>query len=76
MRQLIGTVILTVLGFALTVNGSLIGLLLLALGVSAIAFAVYPTPFGTPGFVAAMLVGSVVLGALLVAGIDGFFDDC
>ncbi len=76
MRQMIGTVILFSLGLALTANGSWFGMVLLAFGISAIAFAVHPSPFGMPGFVAAMLVGSVVLIALLAAGIDGFFDDC
>lgn len=76
MRQMIGTVILFSLGLVLTANGSWFGMVLLAFGISAIAFAVYPSPFGMPGFVAAMLVGSVVLIAFLAAGIDGFFDDC
>jgi hypothetical protein len=58
-------------------SGLFFGLVPLALGISAVLFFIAPhMPLSIPGYVAAMLLGSIVLVALLAVGIDGFIDDC
>jgi|WetSurSiteA1Bulk_404760.scaffolds.fasta_scaffold153885_1 hypothetical protein len=61
MRQLIGTTLILIAGIVFLAGGSLFGLVLLALGVSAIAFVINPqSPAGIPGGMTAMLIGSIV----------------
>lgn len=77
MRHLIGTAILFAAGVAFLSSGWLIGLIPLALAISALLFFIAPHfPLGVPGYLAAMLLGSIALVALLAVGINGFFDDC
>lgn len=77
MRYLIGTVALFAAGMVFLSMGHFFGLVTLAFGISALLYLMTPqSPFGVPGYAAAMLVGSLVLVAFLAVGIDGFFDDC